>query len=102
MRLVYGFGILASVVLGFFIVASAPATKMSTSSALEEIERKYLRQDLSADDKRNLNFLSGWIEHNEKGSRVVLRSVRLLGCGACSVLFIQSFIGLASACRRAK
>ena len=52
------------------IICVPPITKLRTQDALQSIEENYVRQDLNAAERKNLDFCKYWILANEKAANL--------------------------------
>ena len=102
MKWLYGFGIVVSLFLGFFILCQFPIMKVRTPMAMANIEQRFLRQDLSMEDKKSYEFEKMWILGNQSSALLALDRARGLGFAVCLVLLVTSIAGLVCESRRAK
>jgi hypothetical protein len=66
--------------------------KVKTDWALSNIERSYLRSDLTREEKENLDFYMGWILSNQKTATEMLGNVKVAGITLGATLLIQNLV----------
>lgn len=95
MKWLYGLGILVAVLGASSIcVYSFPITKVPTSLAMSNIEQRYLRQELSAEDRTALEIQKKWILGNQSSVFSRLETIRYISLAVCVVLLVTSIAGL--------
>ena len=102
MKWLYGFGIFVSVFGAFFIFCMMPLTKQSTPHAISNIEERFLRHDLTAEDEKSYEFTKKFILNNQSSALTALDRVRHTGLAVCLVLLVTSIAGLADESRGKK
>jgi hypothetical protein len=100
MKWVYIFGMLVSLLMAALIFLQFPIIKVTTQTAMNNIETRYLASPLSDSNMSDYIANSRSILGNENETRMALNNARHFGLGVCLVLFIQSIAGLVLVTRR--
>ncbi len=104
MKWLYGLGILSAISGAFLIFTWVPHIRRltpETIAALSDIQQKYLRQNLSPQEKDDYIFHRNGIAQNQALARSALDRARHLGMAVCAVLLLVSVAGLVNEDRRA-
>jgi len=75
-----------------WIFLQFPLTKVETDWALEVIETKHLRGDLTDEEKEDFNFFKGWILANQKSTSEKLDNAKEMGIGLGLVFLLQNMV----------
>jgi hypothetical protein len=102
MKWLYIFGILVSLLMAALIFLQFPIIKVTTQTAVNNIETRYLASGLSDSNMSDYIANSRFILGNENDTRMALNNARHFGLAVCFVLFIQSVASLALVTRRKK
>ena len=75
-----------------WILLQFPIMKVDTDWAIRSIQAKYLRSDLTSEEKENFEFFKGWILSNQQTTSEMLGNVKVAGITLGATLLLQNLI----------
>jgi hypothetical protein len=75
-----------------WILLQFPIMKVDTDWAISTIETKYLRSDLTSEERESFEFFKGWILSNQRTTSEMLGNVKVAGITLGATLLIQNLV----------
>ena len=88
--------IIADILFCGWIALQIPITKWPTNRAIERIERRYMRNDLTAKERDEFEFDKSWILGNQTATSSNLQNIKVSALVIGALLLVQNIVILSA------